>query len=57
MFCLLVFVPQPASYILYVLFLSLTLDLPRFFEFKVVHRDGRLRAWTTALMENPEYIR
>ncbi len=48
---------QPTSYILYVLFLSVTLDLPRFFEFKVVSREGRITYWTTALMETPEYIR
>jgi len=42
---------------LYVFFLSLSLELPRFFEFKLVERDGRWFFWTTELMEKPEYIR
>ncbi len=46
-----------SRYIVYVLFLSLSLEFPRFFEFQLVERSGRVHYWTTALMEDPEYIR
>ena len=49
---------NPMKYIVFVLFLSFTLEFPRWFEFQLkVTETGSMVYWTTELNENPDYIR
>lgn len=49
---------SPFRYIVYVLGLSVTLEIPRWFEFQLINNgEGTVQYWTTPLMEDPDYIR
>ena len=49
---------SPYKYVFVVFFTSFVLKLPRFFQFKLVTtNDGEIDYWTTAIMEDPVYLR
>ena len=49
---------SPYKYVFVVFFTSFILKLPRFFQFKLVTtNDGEIDYWTTAIMEDPVYLR
>ena len=45
----------PHKFILLVICVSVIMEIPRFFQFKLV--DNYTDYWTTSIMENPTYIR
>ncbi|CAB4056180.1 unnamed protein product [Lepeophtheirus salmonis] len=49
----------PSKFILFVIFISITLEIPRFFQFRLITNSTDFYAtdfWTTDLMEDPDYI-
>lgn len=49
---------SPYKYVFVVFFTSFILKLPRFFQFKLVTTNGgEIDYWTTAIMEDPVYLR
>lgn len=47
----------PFKFILLVVFISIGLETPRFFQFRVVHINNEtIDFWTTDMMEDPLYI-
>ena len=51
------FLQSPYKYVLVVFLTSITLKLPRFFQFQLIEFDGATDYWTTPIMEDPVYIR
>eukprot|EP00095_Tigriopus_kingsejongensis_P000660 maker-scaffold311_size212931-snap-gene-1.16 protein:Tk00660 transcript:maker-scaffold311_size212931-snap-gene-1.16-mRNA-1 annotation:"hypothetical protein ETSY2_36450" len=46
----------PFKFVLMVIFTSIGLELPRFFQFRLVNNGTHIDFWTTTLMEDPTYI-